>query len=67
MTVGKTCIPAWESRYKVHSATTTIMTYPLPRVERGDGRGLQEGPNSKEGYKKVTNEGKRVRFFEIRT
>ena len=67
MTVGKTCIPARESRHEVHSATTMIMTHPLPRVERGDRRGLQEGPDSKECYKKVTNEGKGVRLFEIRT
>ena len=67
MTVGKTCIAARESRHEVHSATTTIMTHPLPSVERGGGRGLQEGPKSKEAYKKVTNEGKQVRLFEIRT
>ena len=63
MTVGKRCIAARESRHEIHSAKTTVMTHPLPSVERGDGRGLQEGPNLKKGYKKVTNEGKGVRLF----
>ena len=57
MTVGEMCTPARELRHEIHPATTTIM----------DRRGLWEDPNSREAYKKVTNESKMVKLFEIIT
>ena len=68
MTVGETCTPTRESRHEDH-ATTHDYGNGASTSERweGNGRGLRECLNSREAYKKVANEGKRVKKFYIKT
>ena len=67
-TVGETCSPTRESRHEGHATahdykngTSTFEMW------EDNWRVWREGPKTGEAYKKVANEGKRVRIFAIRT
>ena len=66
--VGKTCTPTRESRHENHAITHDHGNW-ASTSERweGNGRGLREGLNWEEAYKKVANEGKMVRTFDTET
>ena len=68
MAVGEMCTPTRESRHEDH-ATTHDYENGASTSERWErnGRGLKEGLNLEEAYKKVANEGKSVRTFDIET
>ena len=68
MTVGETCSPTRESRHEGHTTTHDYRsgTSTFERWEN-NGREWREGRSSGEAYKKVANEGKRVKIFDIIT
>ena len=68
MTVGETCSPTRESTHEGY-ATTHDCRNGASTFKRWEdnGREWMEGLNSGEAYKKVANEGKMVRIFDIET